>query len=373
MGQGPAFRARETPALSLVATLGTMNLAQLSVPQRVAAGLGCVVILALGVGAVLFLTFDIISRRKISAELAGAPAAWTDSIRVTGRAPDLSGLTLPRNEDGDGARIVHDITANWQRRNVEEPYRALLSGEGTRADSATWREIAADTGLDRFVAAARKKEWKALDGVLAEADSGVYQNILRLPIPMYAPARNAARGLVIRGLERLRRGDRVGARVDLGAATALGEQIFRREPSLVGSFMGRSVIASGARGWVRYGELVRDTVLAARARIVLAWAGAPPTQIAQLLIVAPDSALVLARDSTLALGVRGEALVNTMSAWMLRPRGFLFGPPRRYKDAIRALAQDPDRDFARLAEITAATADRMNVVGLSGLLREAQR
>lgn len=350
-----------------------MKLSELSLPQRLAAGLGCVVVLALGVGGVLFLGFDFSSSRRIAAELGTAPPGWADSIRVSGRAPDLSGLTAPRTVEGDGSYVAHDTTRRWSRGNVEGPYRAAVAGSGTPADSAVWREIAADTGLNRFAVAAGYVEWTALDRILQGAESGVTRNVLMLPIPVYAPARNAVRGLVIRGLERLRRGDRDGARADLGAATGLGEQLFRREPSAVGSFMGRSAIASAARGWLRFATLTHDSALGRQAGAALAWAATPPSRIAELLIAAPDTALALARDSSLALGVRVEALMDVMNAWMLRPRGFLFGPPRRYIAAIRALEADRDRDLARLAGMTAATAARMNITGMSGLLREARR
>lgn len=349
------------------------KLHELTLPQRLAAGLGCVVVLALVAGAIVFIVFDVAARRRIGDELGQAPPGWADSLRLAGRAPDLTALSASRTVEGDGSFIAHDSTLRWSRGNVEDPYRAITSGHGSRADSALWRDIAADTGLQRFADAGRMSEWKALDRLVDRAPVDVKRNVMALPVPMYAPLRNAARGLVIRGLEKLRRGDREGARADLGAATSLGEQVFRREPSAIGSFMGKSIIASGARGWLRYADLAKDTALGRQAWTVFTWASAPPSQIAQLMIVAPDTALVLARDTTLALGVRTEALVNVMNAWMLRPRGFLFGPPRKYKRAIRDLAADRDPEFARIAEMTYATARRMHVMGLSKLLREARR
>ncbi len=347
-----------------------MKLNQLTSSQRILAGLGCVVVLALLAASAGYVAFDVISQRRLARELAGAPPSWADSLRAMGRAPSLAGFGLERGVDADGAGIAHDSAQRWHRGSVEGAYRALVGGGATRGDSALWREIAGDTALDRFVAAARMRQWHALDRVLAGADSAVRRNIMLLPVPAYAPVRNAARGLVIRGLERLRRADGAGARTDLGAAVALGEQIFRREPSAVGSFMGKSVIASGAHGWARYAALTRDPALEARANTVLAWASAPPSRVAELLLVAPDTALALARDSTLALGVRGEALLGTVNAWMLRPRGFIFGPPRRYRDALRALERDPDPDLARLAAMTGATSSRQNVWGRAALLRE---
>ena len=350
-----------------------MKLHQLTLPQRLAAGLGCVVLLAIVMGGVVFLAFDLAARRRVSTELAAAPPGWADTLRAIAKAPDLTALALPRTVEGDGSFIAHDSTQNWARGNVEEAYRAIVSGAGTRADSSLWREIYADTGLGRFVGAARMSDWKALDRVIAAGGERVRRNLLALPAPKYAPLRNAVRGLVIRGLQRLARRDAAGAREDLGAAVSLGEQVFRREPSAIGNVMGRSMLASATRGWTRYAAVTGDTAIGARAATASRWASAQSSPVAQLLVVAPDTALSLARDTTLALGMRTEALVNVMSAWMLRPRGFLFGPPGRYTLAIRELKLDRDPEFARIAEMASETAKRMRVGRLGALLEEARR
>jgi hypothetical protein len=348
-----------------------MNLKSLSLPQRLGAGLGCVVVLALLAAAALYTAFSVIADRSEQTGLARAPRHWADSLRALARPIALTDLTLARSDGDDGAVVVYDSTQAWHAGSVEAAYKTLIAGAGaTAGDSAVWRAVAADTALDRFVAAARKREWRALDHQLAHADSVVLRNVMALPVPHYAVIRNAARGLVIRGLWRAAHGDLTGARTDLGAATGLGEQVFRREPSAVGSIMGRTVILSGAHGWERFGTMTGDTTLVARARAVQAWASSPIGPASQLLILAPDTALALARDTTLVLGIRAEGMTDAMTAWLLRPRGFLFGPPGRYRDAMRTLEGGSDHDVARLAAMTRRTAERMNVFGLKALNRE---
>ena len=351
-----------------------MKLANLSFTQRLGAGFGCVVILALACASIIYVSLDVVAGRKIDRELVSAPRGWTDSLRASGTAPaGLAAFRGVRDTPGDGAGIVHDTSLWWISPSIEGPYRAIVSGWGTREDSATWRSVAADTALDRFAAAARHQEWHALDWVLRGTDSTVRTNILALPIPRFAPIRNAARGLIIRAIERLRHGDAAAARADLGAAVSLGQQLFEREPSAAGALSGRSVIASGVHGWIRYAELTHDTALAARARPVLAWASTPPGGMSGLLLDAPDSALALGADRSLSLGMRAQALQDALSGWLLRPRGMLFGPPGRYRRAIDAMRHDPDADLGRLAAMTAATADRLNLFSIAALMREAGR
>ena len=350
-----------------------MNLSRLSLPQRLLAGLGCVVVLAIGAASILYIALETMTSRKIRQDLNTAPPAWTDSLRSSARAPQaLATLALTRDQRGDGARFVHDTTLQWNTHYDEGPYRSIVAGFGTHDDSVAWRTIAADTNLNRFAAAARLRDWPALDWVLRHSDTTVRRNILVLRIPRYAPARNAARGLVIRGLERLRHGDAAAARSDLAAAVSLGQQMFLREPTMIGTFSGRSIIASGAHGWERYATLTHDTALAATARAVLGWATTNTAPIG-LMLDAPDTALALAADTSLSLGMRGEAVSATLSGWLLRPRGMLFGPPRRYRRAIAAMASDRDTDLARIAAMTAATADRLNLFRIGSLMREAGR
>jgi hypothetical protein len=351
-----------------------MDLKSLSLPERVAAGAGCVVVLAAIAAGVLYGVFEFRATALLREDLARAPAGWAAALRTWGQAPVLTGLVAARTDAGDGATEAHDTTRAWRLPGIETAYRALSGGPetATSADSAIWSKVDNDTSLDRFVRLARRREWRALDAVLALGDSTVRRNVLAMPMPKYGDLRNASRALVIRAIMRLDRGDRDGARADLGATMAIGEQLFRREPSLIGTIIGRSIMGSGANGWARWARDAHDSVLGARAMAVREWAGAAPGSVAEYLIAAPDTALTFAQDTALALGMRAEGLNDILLGYMARPRGSMFGVPSRYRAALRALSRDPDGDLARLAAMTAATASRINFRGLSDLQRESQ-
>ena len=347
-----------------------MKLRDLTLTQRLAAGLGCVVILAILAVVVAYGVLQATARSRARRQLAEAPPGWADSLRGFARLPALGDLALEHDLNGDGSAVAYDPSRRWTGPDVEMAYRALMGLHAGREDSAAWRTVAADTGLDRFVTAARMRRWDALDRVLT-ATPAAASNILAVPTPSLAAIRNASRALVIRGLVRVARGDRAGARTDLGAAMGLGRQMFAREPTVLGLLVGRAMIVSAAHGWERYAEATRDSVLAARAHAALRWEARWPQGAGGFLALAPDTALALARDTTLALGMRAEALRGVMDTWLLSPRGMLFGVERRQREAIRAFAADRDRDLARIAAAVAATADRINVWHLGELQREA--
>jgi len=349
---------------------GHWSLKRLTLPQRLAAGCGCVTILAALAAAGLYAWFEIHISNRMAQEAARVPAGWADSVRALGRSPDLSGLALVPADTGDGAAAAHDSAWAWERPGVDHAYRVLIT-PGTAAtpeDTATWRSVAADTALDRFVAAARRHDWRATDRVLA-GDTLAPRNYMAIRVPDYRGIRTAGRGLVIRALMRLRGGDRDGARNDLGAVVGLGEQMFRHEPSLYGTLVGRSLIASGVHGWAHYAQAARDTALAARAAAVGAWASVRPPPIGEWLVGAPDTALAIAADTSLALGMRGDAMADVLLAYLLRPRGFVFGVPGRYERALHSLAAGGG-DAGALAGIAAVTAERANLLHMSALLRE---
>jgi hypothetical protein len=349
-----------------------MRLSELSLAQRLLAGLGCVVVLiALGVAGLLTV-WQLRANLMMEREQREAPAGWADSLRAYGRIPDLGDLVPAATDSGDGAWAVYDTARAWRVVGVERAYRALIGAmPADAADSALWRRIATDTALDAFAGAARSVSWHATDRVLTSAPAAARRNVMLLPEPKYSPVRDAARALVVRGLMRLERGDRAGARADLAAATGLGSQMLRHEPGYLGFLVGRATLASGLHGWSVYATKTRDSTLGAQVEGFRSQFGGRPGATSGLLMVETDTAISIARDSSLAPGLRLFAVWQMLSASALRPTGLLFGPPRRARACIRELAHDPDRDIARLAEIADRTAGRMNAFGFPGLVREA--
>ena len=344
-----------------------MALQKLTFTQRLAAGCGCVTFLVVMLLVLGYVFISAWQKDRAGRALRDAPANWTDSIRAAGRLPDLTGLAQLRYDSGDAAAAARALP---RRPGIELAYRAIVGlRQATAEDSAQWRAIMADTSLDTFVALARRAQWRALEVTLAEADSATRRNLFRMPLPRIGNARDASRALVIRAMMRLQRGDRAGARGDLAAVTALGEQAARYEPSMLGNLIGRAQLSSAARGWERYAVRTGDSALAARARGLLAWAALRP-QSTWLMMYAPDSALALAADTTLALGIRGEALGQLLMGRALTPRGFVFGIPRRDLRAMRELAERSGGDMATLTGIAIETARRIRFMGFMRLMRE---
>jgi hypothetical protein len=290
--------------------------------------------------------------------LARAPQGWLDSLRATARIPDLADLALPRTVAGDGSAAAHDSALRWTPPSRFQAAYGTLTRDrpATAADSALWRAVAADTGLDRFVAAARLRGWDATARTTVGTDTA---DIFAVEMPRSSGARLACQGLIVRARLRLARRDVAGARTDLAAAVALGEQMARREPTLLGALTGKRILAEALRAYGVFAAATGDSALARRARAAEAWADRRGTDLT-LLEAAPDSALALAADSTVPLGWRGEALAATLFSDLLRIRGLVFGVPASTVAAIRPFAADRDPDFAHLARIALATAERIN-------------
>jgi len=303
--------------------------------------------------------------------LARAPQGWLDSMRATARVPDLSAFALPRTGDGDGSVAAYDSALRWTPPpQFQAAYGNLTRDRlATTADSVLWREVAADAALDRFVAAARLRGWEATTRATGGIDS---VNLFAVELPRSSSARPACQGLIVRARMRLARRDVAGARTDLAAAVAIGEQMARREPTLVGALTGKRILAEALRAYGVFATATGDAALARAARTAEAWAGSRRGTNLTLLEAAPDRALALAADTTVPLGWRGEALAATLFSDLFRIRGLIFGVPASTVEAIRPFATDRDPDFARLARIALATAERINLAPVSRRWRAIQ-
>jgi hypothetical protein len=293
--------------------------------------------------------------------LARAPRGWLDSMRTTARVPDLAAFALPRTAAGDGSAAAYDSTLRWTPPpRFLDAYGTLTRGRPAgAADSALWRAVAADATLDRFVAFARRRGWDATSRALGGGGADT-ADLFGLELPRSSSARVACEGLVMRALVRLARRDAAGARTDLAAAAGVGEQMARREPTLLGALTGKRILAEALRAYGVLASATHDTGLARAARAAEAWAAGRRGTNLTLLEAAPDSALVLAADTTVPLGWRAEALAATLFSDLLRMRGLVFGVPASTIDALRPFVRDRDPDLARLARVAVATAERIN-------------
>lgn len=346
-------------------------LKNLTFGQRVAAGCGCVVLLVIAVIVAAVVAFEAWVSMRTDIERAEAPAAFADSLRAMGRLPDLEGLTVARTDSADGSWVVWDSTRRLTVIGLEHAFRAKLGNVAATADDSTaWRRVRADTMLDAYASAARALEWRSTARTF-ERWPLARRNILAMPSPRLTSAREAARALVIRGLDRAERRDLAGARADLAAATGLGAQMVRREPGMLGLLVGRAIISSAATGWAHVARGAGDSALAQRADAVRTWAQGRPFRFGEPLAWSPDTALVLAADSSLALGMRGYAMERMIGGWLRRPRGLVFGVPGRLERGLDRIARDtPDPDARAVTEAAAATARRIHAFGLRSLIRE---
>jgi hypothetical protein len=339
--------------------------------RRVGIALGIVALILAFAAAGLYWWADRAMTAGHRLALARAPQGWLDSMRATARVPDLTALALPRTTDGDGSAAAYDPALRWTPPpEFRTAYGALTRGRpATATDSAVWRAVAADAALDRFVAAARLRGWDATARATSGADSA---NLFGVEMPRSSGARDACEGLVMRAQVRLGRRDVAGARTDLAAAVALGEQMARREPTLLGALTGKRILAEALRAYAALAAASGDSARARAAGTAEAWAANRRSTNLTLLEAATDSALALAADTTVPLGWRGEALAAILFSDLLRVRGLVFGVPASTIDAIRPLADDRDPDFARLARVALATAARINQVPIGRRWRSIQ-
>ena len=339
--------------------------------RRIGIALGIVVLILAFAAGGLYWWADRAMTAGHRLALARAPQGWLDAMRATARVPDVSAFALARTADGDGSAVAYDSASRWTPPpSFQAAYGKLTRDRpATAADSTLWRDVAADATLDRFVAAARLRGWEATARATAGVDS---LNLFAVELPRSSGARPACQGLIVRARMRLARRDVAGARTDLAAAVAIGEQMARREPTLVGALTGKRILAEALRAYGVFAAATGDSALARAARTAEAWAGSRPGTNLTLLEAAPDSALALAADTTVPLGWRGEALAATLFSHLFRLRGLIFGVPTSTVAAIRPFTTDRDPDFARLARIALTTAERINRAPLSRRWRSIQ-
>ncbi len=315
--------------------------------------------LAFVVGA--FLYFESKAKATAQRELGAAAAGWQDSIRYFGRVPDVAGLTVPRTDSGDGAALLWDSTLRW---TSPEGFalmfaRVFNDSAATAADTALWALVVRDTALNRVAAFARRREWHGLDRAIAASAND--SSLIALALPRIVPLAALERAVLLRGVWRIRQRNLAGARADFAAVTTIGEHVVRGEPSLLAVLGGRRVVADAMRGYERLATATRDTALATRAAAIRAWGLSRAGRYAPLLEHSPQEAVLVARDTTLVTGVRGDAMMWIALGQYTRPSFILRGMGGQRRAELIALAAGPDPVISRLAYLAMADADRLNL------------
>jgi hypothetical protein len=322
--------------------------------KRLAIVLGAVVLLA---GA-LFLAMDALAAGAQGMMRRGMPEGWTVLLRARNTVPPaVTALAAPRTEAGDGAAVLWDTTRGiWDLVPMDSVWAHLTAGTSTGGDTLLWREVEGDAVLERWVAAGRRRGWDGLGRILTRSDSvAASHDIFSLRRPDYTNARRALETLTLRGWVRAARGDVAGARADLGAVMAVGEQLLRHEPTLDGLILGRAAVNLAAQGYAILARRLRDTILAARADSAQVWSAASTAASYDVLGAVPDTAYAFARDTTLVLGWRAEAMAQMLKGPLARPRYRLSGLPGTVAARLDTIAAGTDAGTG-IAALAAATA-----------------
>jgi hypothetical protein len=307
------------------------------------------------------------NRVTADAQARGVRPGWYDSLRLGGRAPDVAGLALERTAEGDGSALVYDSASEWRLPGDVTP----LYGAVTRhrpvaaADSALWRRLASDPGLDRVVAAARMREWRATSRATAGDSTWVWG----MRLPAFGAQARAMEALILRAYWRAAHRDGAGARADLGALIALGTLQSRREPTVVGALVGRRWVHDAARACADLADRSADSARARRCRRLFDESAHPGLLAFGALQARPDTAALLAADTALPLGWRAEALQALALHALGRLRGLVFGIPRADVERLEPFLRDADPDVARLALVTRRTAERLGHLSVGERLR----
>jgi hypothetical protein len=225
--------------------------------------------------------------------------------------------------------------------------------------------------IDRFVRAARQRRYEVRP---PEGDSGGED--LYFPLGPGPRIRNlsgvgrASTGLALRIRARLERRDFALARAEIGAVFGVGELMWRNETRYWGLVVARSLLRDGARELKRYAELTRDPVAAAQAGVIEGWSSSQRRPPFYSIFAYPDTAMVIAADTSLPRGLRAEAIVGGVQGAALSPLSrMIWGPPHWALRAVRALESDADPYVARAALIGDSTLTKLDRMGMYGRAR----
>lgn len=334
-------------------------------------GLGCaislffVVLLVIGVAMYWMVRQPAATGREL-VEGSRLPPQWRERVRAEREPPDEAlRLAPPRSDSGNAAEVLY-ARGPVRGRNATV-VRLVRNLPFSADDSAVLRQARSDSTLERGLRAARMRTFSVVPMLVSDTANDMRMFWARIPQPSTPLLRGAgtmADGLILRGWERARRGQRAAGAADLGAAIGIGLMMYEREPATFGAVRGVRVVEHAAR---LLGAVARDTATAGAALRVAAWAERRQRALrdAQLvLFVEPDSSLAAVTDTTLPFPVRAHALYwGGLQTMRKNPWRAFRGPTDALWRRAKAYEVHHDPDFAALGLALDTALTRIERVG----------
>ena len=299
--------------------------------------------------------------------------------RATRVPPDLLPFLLPRTEDGNAATFIFDVESlndPTQLNALEQLYEKIKEEEDLEPDEeALWAEAVSNPALERFVVAARQNGYESIDMMLAAVHDLAEPKLAGVPLPGYTPVRLAGIALTLRANRHRARGELDEAAADIGAVLGLGLHLLTGSPTLMGSFVGKTILQPGLFELAQYADARDDIRLAEQVSWLGLWGYrlSDFSSLLALLPTIPDSALRVAADTSLWPSVRIEALNMLALGQVMRPKHAWSGADDRLLGEVESLIDDDDPQFATAAEITLGTLQWFNDLGPWGRYRFIRR
>jgi hypothetical protein len=346
------------------------NVARRSRSDRIGCSAGVIALGLAAIGVVFWVINESAALRQ-RAMLAAMPTGWTTLIRQRATLPGaVLALEPSRGAAGNGALAVYDtVPGVWTIFEIDSAFARISQGRPEPRDEFIITEVLHDPALDRLAEYAAMRRWEGLDLAVSRSSAAAAHDLLMLRNPDYRHIRAATAALALRGWIRTERGEHAAAWRDLRAAVGIGAMLARHEPTMAGFLAGRAAIHAGATALQHLALIARDPVLADRAAEAAAWSAPSTASDYDVLAAAPDTALALARDTTIALGWRVEALVATIKGPLARPAVRLFGMPRRTARSLEALADGARGEFAQLVRMAVGSVRAIDELGPRGRSR----
>ena len=322
---------------------------------------------------VFFVAWEMTVRNLIGAVPEEIQDGWTDRMRQHASPPAaLATFLIDERMDGNAAEWVYRyreeagdnqayaLALNKLRR--EEAFEAR--------DLAAWNGVLNDPTLDILAQAAAYDDYLSYDLVMALPENEDATNIFTVQGPLHFPVHFGAQGLALRARRKLASGQPREALNDLRRIFALGDHMMQGEFLLYGYLMGRTILRLAAQEAANYGAVTGDENMIATASEITRWHEETNNsgQLFEPMVTMRDSAIAIARDRSLVLGWRAEALASLVLG-QYRPYRIWGGIEPEVREAVAEFVNDPDPQMAKRANFIIDSMDRFDEMGMVGRWR----